>query len=53
MTARTRAASGPASVLFDGVPAPILYAGAEQINLVVPYAVQSKPSTQVQVTQGG
>jgi len=46
-------AIGPGVVSFDGVPAPILYAGQSQINLVVPYAVQSKPSTQVQVTQGG
>jgi uncharacterized protein (TIGR03437 family) len=46
------AAIGPGVVSFDGVPAPILYGGPDQINLVVPYAVQGKPSTQVQVTQG-
>jgi uncharacterized protein (TIGR03437 family) len=45
------AAIGPTSVLFDGTPAPILYAGPGQINLIVPYAVQ-KPSTQVQIMQG-
>ncbi len=45
-------ALGPATVLFDGVPAPLLYNGANQINLVVPYGVQ-KPSTQIQVVQGG
>ncbi len=26
---------------FDGIPAPVLYAGANQINAVVPYAVGS------------
>ncbi|HTQ53939.1 MAG TPA: hypothetical protein VMI94_05720 [Bryobacteraceae bacterium] len=36
-------------VLFDGVPAPLLYASAGQINAVVPYAVAGKTSTQVQV----
>ena len=46
------AAIGPASVLFDGVPAPILYSGPSQINLVVPFEVQNKPNTQVQVVQG-
>jgi uncharacterized protein (TIGR03437 family) len=45
------AALGPTGVLFDGTPAPILYSGPGQINLIVPYAVQ-KPSTQVQVMQG-
>jgi uncharacterized protein (TIGR03437 family) len=42
----------PATVLFDGTPAPILYAGIDQVNLIVPYEVQ-KPATQVQVMQGG
>jgi len=46
------AALGPASVLFDGTPAPILYAGPNQINLIAPYAIQSKASTQVQIMQG-
>jgi uncharacterized protein (TIGR03437 family) len=36
-------------VLFDGVPAPVLYASAEQINAVVPYEVGNQTSTQVQV----
>jgi uncharacterized protein (TIGR03437 family) len=36
-------------VLFDGVPAPVLYASAGQVNAVVPYAVAGQPSTQVQV----
>ena len=36
-------------VLFDGVPAPILYASAGQVNVVVPYAVSGRSSTQLQV----
>lgn len=32
---------GGTQVLFDGVPAPMLYAGANQINAVVPYAVKA------------
>ena len=36
-------------VLFDGVPAPITYAGATQVNAVVPYTVAGKSTTQLQV----
>jgi uncharacterized protein (TIGR03437 family) len=36
-------------VLFDGVPAPITYASAGQVNAVVPYAVAVKPATQLEV----
>lgn len=36
-------------VLFDGVPAPILYASDRQVNVVVPYAVAGHASTQLQV----
>jgi uncharacterized protein (TIGR03437 family) len=36
-------------VLFDGVPAPVLYASAGQVNAIVPYAVAGQSSTQVQV----
>ena len=46
------ASFGAATVTFDGIPAPILYFGPGQINLVVPYAIQ-KPSTQLQVSQAG
>jgi uncharacterized protein (TIGR03437 family) len=42
---------GGASVLFDNVPAPLLYAGPNQINAVVPYAVKA-PVTQVEVRRG-
>src|SRR5579862_1484811 len=36
-------------VLFDGVPAPVLFASAAQVNAVVPYSVAGQASTQVQV----
>ena len=36
-------------VLFDGVPAPVLYGSAGQVNVVVPYAVAGEAATQVQV----
>jgi uncharacterized protein (TIGR03437 family) len=36
-------------VLFDGVPAPVLYGSAGQVNVVVPYAVAGESATQVQV----
>ena len=36
-------------VLFDGVPAPIVYAGPGQVNAVVPYAVAGQSTTTLQV----
>jgi uncharacterized protein (TIGR03437 family) len=44
---------GGASVLFDGIPAPLLYAGRSQINAIVPYAVNGRPSTQLQIARDG
>jgi len=38
-----------ARVLFDGVPAPLLYVSGDQINAIVPYAVAGRASTQLQV----
>jgi uncharacterized protein (TIGR03437 family) len=43
---------GAPTVTFDGIPAPVLYAGANQINAVVPYAVSST-STQMTVQFNG
>ena len=42
---------GNVQVLFDGVPAPLIYASATQVNAVAPYAVTG--STQVQVQYQG
>jgi len=36
-------------VLFDGVPAPLIFVSAGQVNAVVPYSVAGKSSTQLQV----
>jgi len=44
--------TGGTQVLFDGVPAPILYTSAGQVAAVVPYAVDGKGGTQVQVKNG-
>jgi len=45
---------GGIQVLFDGHPAPIIYASANQINAIVPSTVgQTSSSTLVQVTTGG
>ena len=41
------------SVLFDGAPAPLLYAASNQINAVVPYGVSGKTITQLTVTTQG
>ena len=39
------------SVLFDGTPAPLLYAASNQINAIAPYGIYKKVSTEVQVIQ--
>jgi uncharacterized protein (TIGR03437 family) len=44
--------TGGTQVLFDGVAAPILYTSSGQVAAVVPYAVDGKPGTQVQVRNG-
>ena len=40
-------------VLFDGLAAPLIYVSGGQIGAVVPYRVAGKPSTVVQVDNGG
>ncbi len=44
---------GGTSVLFDGTPAPLLYAGQNQINAIVPYQVAGQAVTQMQVSSAG
>jgi uncharacterized protein (TIGR03437 family) len=39
-------------VLFDGVPAPLLYASSGQVAAIVPYGVDGKSGTQMQVKNG-
>ncbi len=36
-------------VYFDGIPAPLLYASAGQVNAVVPYSVAGRSTTQLQL----
>ncbi|MDZ4801395.1 MAG: hypothetical protein SGI92_24825 [Bryobacteraceae bacterium] len=40
-------------VLFDGVPAPMLFLRSDQINAVAPYSLTGRISTRLQVEQGG
>jgi len=40
---------GGTQVLFDGVPAPMIYSFQTQVSAVVPYGLAGKTSTQVQV----
>ncbi len=44
--------AGDTQVRFDGVPAPLLYVSAHQINAVVPYGIES-PMTRMTVQRGG
>jgi uncharacterized protein (TIGR03437 family) len=43
---------GGTQVLFDGIPAPLLYTSSGQLAAVVPYEVDGKLGTQVQVKYG-
>ena len=47
---RVATSLGGTRVTFDGVPAPLLYVSASQVNVIVPYGVAGAASTQVQVT---
>ncbi len=49
---RVATSAGGTQVTFDGVPAPILYTSSGQLAAVVPYALDGKLGTQVQVTNG-
>jgi uncharacterized protein (TIGR03437 family) len=40
-------------VLFDGIPAPLLYVSSSQINALTPYALSGWASTRVEVTSAG
>jgi uncharacterized protein (TIGR03437 family) len=44
---------GSTQVLFDGNPAPMVYASDQQVTAIVPYAVGANPTTQVQVRYQG
>ncbi len=40
-------------VLFDGVPAPLIYVSSTQVSAIVPYAVVARTTTQMQVEYQG
>jgi uncharacterized protein (TIGR03437 family) len=40
---------GGTQVLFDGIPAPLLYAHDAQINVLAPYRLASQTTTWIQV----
>ncbi len=44
---------GNTSVMFDNTPAPLIYAGPNQINVIVPYEVQGKKTTTMTVQRNG
>ena len=44
---------GGVSVLFDGTPGPLLYAGPNQINAIVPYETSGQDATQILIRSGG
>jgi len=46
-------AAGQTSVLFDGVPAPVVYAAASEVSVVVPDSVAGKATTHVVVWHRG
>ena len=43
------AEAGRTEVRFDGIPAPVFYAQAGQVNVQVPYTVAGAPRTQVEI----
>jgi len=51
--AATSAVLDGTSVIFDGTPAPLLYAASSQINVIAPFALYGKDTTQLQVLNGG
>lgn len=44
---------GGTRVTFDGIPAPLVYVSATQINAIVPYEVYGRVTTQMQVSYNG
>lgn len=50
---RVSSSLGGTQILFDGVPAPLLYTSSNQLAAIVPYEVDGKAGTQVQVLNNG
>lgn len=45
------ASLGGYSVTFDGLTAPLLYAGPDQINLIAPWAITNRAATQITIAR--
>ncbi len=52
-SAVTETALGGVSVTFDGLPAPMLYASSDQLNVIAPWALVSQSATQIVVWKNG
>jgi uncharacterized protein (TIGR03437 family) len=52
-TGRIATVLAGARVLFDGVPAPLVYVSTTQVSAVVPYEITGKPITSVQAEFNG
>jgi uncharacterized protein (TIGR03437 family) len=52
-TGALASAVGDVSITFDGIAAPLFYAGQGQVNVQVPYEVAAKQSTTMVATYGG
>jgi trimeric autotransporter adhesin len=50
---RLPVALGATEVLFDGMPAPLLYAQFTQVNLQAPYAISGQLNTEVEIRHNG
>ena len=46
-------AAGSPTILFNGVAAPVLYAGLDQINTIVPFGLNLNNPAQVEIRQNG
>ena len=44
---------GSTQVKFDGTPAPLIYAGLNQVNAIVPYEIAGNATTQLTIVQNG
>jgi uncharacterized protein (TIGR03437 family) len=42
---------GGIRVTFDGLPAPLLYAGPDQINAIAPWAIANRTATQISISR--
>jgi uncharacterized protein (TIGR03437 family) len=45
--------SGGTELLINGIPAPLIYVSATQVNAIVPYEVGTKGSASLQIVSGG